>query len=342
MFQVRGKKILAEEPQPPGAGWAGKVPGTGTSSLSTGLWGGARPPLGSSGTAPSPTCLHATVRKKSRMASGRARLSPCPPARLRGAGWPLTSSPSGLLGHAGAPARTCKHPRARSRALQPQPEPFDSPPYRPHRAEPARPGMFAPRLGADLRPQVPRSPAPGCQQFLRSRFPDKPHAARQHKQRAPDPQQAGASWARSGEAPAAPTHICEAARCPTSERLPPRRALKFGSSPKPRALRSECARAKAFGTGPRHPARPRAPQPAAGSPCRPRPGAEPVLPVLARPLGHSPQVAVLPVRGPAGVGAAGTGAAWVGERRARVSARLWRVLLGTPKKKHQREMKQKS
>lgn len=118
---------MAEEPQPPGAGWAGKVPGTGTSSLSTGLWGGARPPLGSSGTAPSPTCLHATVRKKSRVASGRARLSPCPPARLRGAGWPLTSSPSGLLGHAGAPARTCKHPRARSRALQPQPEPLIPP-----------------------------------------------------------------------------------------------------------------------------------------------------------------------------------------------------------------------
>lgn len=263
-----------------------------------------------------------------------------------------TAARGGLASHlqpqraARARRRTGTHVQAPTGTQPRAPAPagaFDSPPYRPHRAEPARPGMFAPRLGADLRPQVPRSPAPGCQQFLRSRFPDKPHAARQHKQRAPstqrsrtgpdpDPQQARASWARSGEAPAASTHICEAARCPTSERLPPRRALKFGSSPKPRALRSECARAKAFGTGPRHPARPRAPQPAAGSPCRPRPGAEPVLPVLARPLGHSPQVAVVPVRGPAGVGAAGTGAAWVGERRARVSARLWRVLPGPPKK----------
>lgn len=106
---------MAEEPQPPGAGWAGKVPGTGTSSLSTGLWGGARPPLGSSGTAPSPTCLHATVLKKSRVASGRARLSPCPPARLRGAGWPLTSSPcSGTQARRHARASTHGHAAARS------------------------------------------------------------------------------------------------------------------------------------------------------------------------------------------------------------------------------------
>lgn len=39
----------------------------------------------------------------------------------------LASHLQPLLGHAGAPARTCKHPRARSRALQPQPEPLIPP-----------------------------------------------------------------------------------------------------------------------------------------------------------------------------------------------------------------------
>lgn len=162
MFQVRGKKILAEEPQPPGASWAGNVPGTGTGSLSTGLGGGLDLPWGARERPPAPRASTPPSRKSPGWIWGGLGSAH---ARLRGAGWPLTSSPSGLLGHAGAPARTCKHPRARSRALKPQPEPL-IPPYRPHRAEPARPGMFAPRLGAELRPQVPRSPAPGCQQYL--------------------------------------------------------------------------------------------------------------------------------------------------------------------------------
>lgn len=159
--QGRGKRVLAEEPQPPRASAVGEgmlsqqqgpaiqVHGSGTSTFPRG-----------SGTSSSPACLRATVPEKRWAASG-----------LRGG--------VGLAFHLQL-QRTCLHTHAHTRAhaLTHAPDGAFDFPYLPHRCEPASPATFAPCLRADLCPQVPRSPTSRMPLIPPQPSPDKAHAAR--------------------------------------------------------------------------------------------------------------------------------------------------------------------
>lgn len=117
MFQVRGKKILAEEPQPPGAGWAGKVPGTGTSSLSTGLRGELDLPWGARERPPAPRASTPRSGKspgwlRGGLGSAHALLHGC--AGRVGLSPPAPAGCSGTQARRHARASTHGHAAARS------------------------------------------------------------------------------------------------------------------------------------------------------------------------------------------------------------------------------------